>query len=206
MCRDLRRRPRQDVETTLSEMHGVRQVVNLLSCNRIRVSKLRRCSARATASAAPAKSHMRRSTPSSNSRRLTCTDTVRCSGAMGEDRPSFSALIRLVLPTCSSSQHTVSNAHVCTHHLRPDDHNAAAAGRKCASPQHRQHERKNACVCVSSKCNDFGGGDGQADPAVACNARFPVGALEFNVTSMTATHEGGGAGKTKSSTFLTILQ
>jgi len=130
VCRGLGRRPRQDVEATLSEMHGVRQVVNLLPCNRIRVSNRRRRSASAAASAAPAKSHMRRSTPSSNSRRLTCTDTVRCSGAMGGDRPSFSALIRLVLPTCSSSQHTVANARVCTHHLRPDDHHAAAAGGK----------------------------------------------------------------------------
>ncbi len=57
----------------------------------------------ATASASPAKSHMRKSTPS-NSCRLICTDTVRSVTAMGSERPSFSALIKLVLPTCSNSQ------------------------------------------------------------------------------------------------------
>jgi hypothetical protein len=188
VCRGLGRRPRQDVEATLSEMHGVRQVVNLLPCNRIHGSKRRRRSASVKASAAPAKSHMRRSTPSSNSRRLTCTDTVRCLGAMGGDTPSFSALIRLVLPTCSSSHHTVANARVCTHHLRPDDHHAAATGSKCASLQHRLHERKHA---VRSTCNHFRGGDGQAEPAVACNARFPIGAIELQSSEIAATaHEG----------------
>ena len=148
---------------------------------------------------------MRRSTPSCSSCRLTCTDTVRCSGAMGGDRPSLSALIKLVFPTCSScwAQWPIPARAHNSYHLRANDHDAAAAGGEGASLKHCFHKSDNA---VCSACDDFRRRHGQAVPAVACHTRAPVAAVEPQTVGIAAAaHERRGSGKIEGATLLVSL-